>query len=244
MGKYDNIKAFLFFLVILVFIFGGFILMKKSTYSNSTNQSSIDTEIVSDIRLDESKDYIYYSDVEEIAHELDVEFKTINLNFKDKNDIAKMLNDETIQLKQTLTYDDAIIDAPYDHLVSVKYKIYSVYTYGNYLSLVVDYYEYQYETLVSYLSTKTYVFDKNTGELIPTDKLLSTYNLTKDVVLNKIKAHIEDEDIAKSEEQLDSAATVDRITELPLFVDKIGRLSISILVKSDQKDYNEVIILS
>ena len=245
MGKYDNIKAFFFFLVILVFVFGGFILMKKSTYNdNETNKKVENSERQKDIRLDKSKDYIYYSNVEEVTHELDIEYKEVNLNFNDENKIASFLNEETKELRNTIKYDSSIEDAPYNNLVSGKYKIYSTYTYDKYISLVVDYYEYKYETLVTYLYTKTYVFNKNTGEVISTEKLLSDFNLTKENVLEKIKKHVTDENIGKVEEELDIEATVSEIKEYALFVDKIGRLSISILVKSNQKDYNEVIILN
>ena len=39
-------------------------------------------------------------------------------------------------------------------------------------------------------------------------------------------------------------AALNNIDSLELYIDKLGKLSISILVKSDVKDYNEVIILN
>lgn len=246
MEKGNGIKATLFVIFILAVIVGGYILMKQSEKKldakpqNNTEEKSE----IKDIRLDKTKDYVYFTNYEEKVHELDIIYKDINLNFKDLNNIAKLLNDESKELKETMVYDETNEDAPYDNLVSAKYKIYTTYSYDNYISIIVDYFSYHYETLVSYLYSKTYVFDKNTGSIVTNDDLLNKYNLTKDDVINKVKNHIADEDVLKNEEELDEEATVAQMTELSLFIDKIGRLSISVLVKSDQKDYNEIIILS
>jgi len=245
MEKYNNVKAFLFFLVILAFVVGGFILMKKSTFKPAGDKIvELNKEEEKDIRIDNTKDYIYFTNKEKITHELDIEFQDVNLNFKDSNNIAKKLNEESAELKKTLVYDEDNEEAVYDHLVSAKYMIYSTYAYDNYISLVVDYYSYELETLVNYLDTKTYVFDKKSGKLLTSDELLEAYDLKKEEVLNNIKNHIADEDIAKEGEELDVDATIENINEFNLFIDKIGRLSMSILVKSDQKDYNEIIILN
>jgi len=210
----------------------------------SSNNNLVSEDTNQDIKLDKTKDYIYYTDSEEIVHELDLIYKNVNLNFQDKQGVAKVLNDETIELKQTLTYDKTVEDAPYDNLISAQYKIYTTFTYDKYISLIVDYYEYHYETLVTAKKSKTYIFDKTTGNLLNSNQLLDDYDLTEENIRTKIANHLADEDIAKEGEVLDIESTLAEITELNLFVDKIGRLSITILVKSDQKDYNEVIILN
>lgn len=244
MEKGNKIKALLFLLFLVFIIVGGYIMMKKSTF-----KIPIDNKVVelnkeqADIRIDTDKEYIYFTDVDHIHHELDIEYKTININFPDQNGIAKLLNDETVELKQSLTYDETIEEAVYNHLVSSKYKIYNIYNYDNYISLVVDYYEYHYETLVSYLSTKVYVFDKIDGHIITEEEILQKYNLTKEAIIEKVKNHLNDENIGK-EDILDVESTIEGLEPLNLYVDKIGRLSISILVKSEQNDYNEVIVLN
>ena len=48
----------------------------------------------------------------------------------------------------------------------------------------------------------------------------------------------------KEEQEIDVDSTMKGINKLNLFVDKVGRLSISVLVKSDQKDYKDVIVLN
>ncbi|MBQ6841277.1 MAG: hypothetical protein IJO63_04090 [Bacilli bacterium] len=246
MEKHVGFKASLFVIVLLVFIVGGYILMQKSVVlkDKKPNNKTQESETVKDIRLDSTKEYIYYSEVEHITHELDIEYKNITLNFKDSNGIAKKLNDETKTLKESLQYDKENENAVYDNLVSAKYKLYNTYYFDKYISLIVDYYNYDCENLISYLSTETYVFDKATGNLISDEEILNSFELTNEDVIKKVKSHLEDEDVAKTEEDLDIDATIDGLKDLDLFVDKIGRLSLSILVKSDQKDYNEIILLN
>lgn len=245
MEKYNKLKAYLFFIVLLIFIVGGFILMKNSNFKPSDNKIiELNKDDHKDIRKDNTKDYIYFTDKETISSELDIEFKSIHINFDDSNNIEDTLNNESLELKKTLVYDEENEEAIYNHLVSANYMLYQTYNYDNYISLIVDYYSYDLENLISYVSTKTYVFDKMTGKLLSEEDLLKAYNLTKEDVLNKVKTHILDEDVAKEGEELDADATIESITSLNLFVDKIGRLSMSILVKSDQKDYNEIIVLN
>lgn len=200
---------------------------------------------VKDIRKDKTKEYIYFSEVEHVVEELDIEYKNININFGDNDTIVNELNSESKKQKEALEYDATLgDDAPYNKLVKAEYKKYEVYTYENYISLIVDYFEYTTENLISYSKTKTYVFNKDSGNLINSNELLNTYNLSENDMKDKIRDYIEAEDLLEEGQELDAEATVENLQEYPLFVDKIGRLSISILVKSDQKDYNEIIILS
>lgn len=238
-----KVNLFIFFLLFI--IVGGFILMKKSegyiTPSNTTNKEVTQTK---DIRIDDTKEYIYYENYELIEHELDLEYKDVVLNFKDDNNIAKTLNDETKSLRATVTYDDTLEDTTYNKLSSAEYKIYEILSFDKYISLIVNYFDFNKEDLVSYKNTKTYVFDKTTGDLLTTDNLLEKYNLTKEKVKDIINAHLEDQALLKEEETLDIEGTLNNIGSLELYIDKLGKLSISILVKSDVKDYNEVIILN
>ena len=85
MEKHVGIKSTFFILILLTFIVGGFILMQKSSQklNEKTDNEVEEKEEVKDIRLDSTKEYIYYSDAEEIEHELDIIYKKVNLNFKD-----------------------------------------------------------------------------------------------------------------------------------------------------------------
>lgn len=237
----------IFGIFVLALVVGGYVLMKKSEEQPSKNETFIkelSKEENKEIRIDETKDYIYFTDSKREVDELDIDYRTINFNFKGAEAINKKLNEENEKLKETLEYDEDLEDEAYNKLSYAKYSIYTVYMYDKYISLVVDYYEFDREEIVSYIDTDTYVFNKNTGNIITNDDLLKEFNLNEDDVLDKVKDYVEDQDVLKDEEKLDSEETIKNIDELALYVDKIGRLSVSILVKSDQKDYNDSVILS
>lgn len=243
-----NKIGFIFFsIILLVIVVGGFVLMKQSENSDNTNTTFIKKltkEEEKEIRLDTEKDYIYFTDTDKLVEELDITYQTINFNFDGVSSIEDKLNNENKELKDTVKYDDTLETDAYDKLTYAKYSIYTVYTYDSYISLIVDYYEFNQEDLITYTGGCTYIFNKNTGSIISNEELLKTYNLTESDVLDKIKDYVEDQNLLKDNEELDSDATIENIDTLALYVDKIGRLTASVLVKSDQKDYNDSVILS
>lgn len=247
MEKGGTIRFIIFGIFVLIIIFGGYFLMKESEVkkedNNALNNTSKKEEDV-DIRLDKTKEYIYYTNYERVIDELDIEYKDIVFNFKGANTLADELNKETEELKKTLTYDEEQEDIAYNKLVSAKYKQYEFLVYGDYISLIVRYYNFTKDNLVSFEKAKTYVFSKKDGKEISEEDLLSKFNITKDAALNKIKTYIDDQDLLKEGESLDSAASISNITSLNLYVDKMGKLESTILVKSDQKDYNDSIKLN
>lgn len=244
----NNKYKFAFFgLIVLVFIVGGFVLMQKSAELSDDKRSKNkveEKESEVDIRLDKEKDYIYFTDNDVVVGELDIAYMNVVTNFEDKQNIAKTLNDESKAFKEAITYDEEMENPAYDKLSFAEYKKYDLNVFEDYLSLIVHYYNYKPESLVSYEKSQVYVFDKNTGEIITDDTLLSKYGLTKDDVNSKIRTYVEGQDLVKEGETLDVDATVNANQDFNLYVNKLGKLCITIIVKSDQKDYNDTIVLN
>ena len=237
-------KFIVFAIIVLIIIVGGFFLMQKSfPKENTTKVANKTSKKAKDIRIDKNKDYIYFENSETIAHDLDIEYKDVIFNFKNYESIQKQLNDEAKEYKDALVIDEELEEADFDNVVKATYKTYEYYLYDNYISLVVNYYHFDREDLISYLDSDTYVFDKETGNRYTEDELLAKFNLTKEDVINKNTNHITDQNLL-TDEELDADASIEAIDDYAIFVDRSGRLSISIVVKNDQKDYNEVIILS
>ena len=245
MDRYGKLKfAFLGF-ILMCFIVGGFILMQNTVPQKYNKITENKTTSTKDIRIDTSKDYIYYSDNDRIVDELDIEYQNINFNFKGFEELEEKMNLETNEFKKLLEHDPSLEDDAYDKLSYAKYKVYSTYTYDHYLSLVVSYYEYTPSSLVKYLDSQSYVFDEETGLEVTNENLFTIFNTKKENIITKIKTYIEDQNLLKEDEELDSEATIENIGDnLMLYIDKMGRLSTSILVKSSKNDYNEIIILS
>ena len=243
MESNNSIKITIFIIILLVIIVGGYILMNNSNkLANKTDNKVVDTpKEQKSIKLDSTKDYIYFDDNDPVVSELEIDYKRINFNFKDTNLIAQTLNNETTELRKTVKFDDTLDDETYDKLSEAKYKIYEYYVSDKNISLVVRYYSFDSVNLGSYETTKTYNFDITNGNLIKDEDLLSIYNITKDNINDKIKTYIEDQDLLR-EDNLDSEQTIKN--GYALYINKFGKLMASVVVKSDLKDYNDNINLS
>lgn len=242
--KTNQIKVYFFIFVILVFIFGGFYLMKKSEKFKNVVDKKVTEVKDTDIRLDKTKDYIYYSDVNVVEGELDIEYKNININFEDKEGVAAIVNKENEEMSKSPVYDETNEEANYNHLISAKFAKYEIIHYVDYITLVVNKYSFDYKTIITTLGSDVYVFDKTTGKLYNNDELLSKFSVNKDDIKGKIETYLNDKNLVSEENKIDVEQTISNNTKYNLYVDKLGRLVISILVKAEKSDYNDIIVLS
>lgn len=242
--KTNQIKVYLFIFVIFVFIFGGFYLMKKSEKLKNVVDKKVTEVKDTDIRLDKTKDYIYYSDVNVVEGELDIEYKNININFEDKDGVAAIVNKENEEMSKSPVYDETNEEANYNHLISAKFAKYEIIHYVDYITLVVNKYSFDYKTIITTLGSDVYVFDKTSGKLYNNDELLSKFSVNKDDINEKVKTYLNDKNLVSEENKIDVEKTISNNTKYNLYVDKLGRLVISILVKAEKSDYNDIIVLS
>ena len=242
--KTNQIKVYFFIFVILVFIFGGFYLMKKSEKLKNVVDKKVTEVKDTDIRFDKTKDYIYYSDVNVVEGELDIEYKNININFEDKDGVAAIVNKENEEMSKSPVYDETNEEANYNHLISAKFAKYEIIHYVDYITLVVNKYSFDYKTIITTLGSDVYVFDKTSGKLYNNDELLSNFSINKDDINEKVKTYLNDKNLVSEENKIDVEKTISNNTKYNLYVDKLGRLVISILVKAEKSDYNDIIVLS
>lgn len=242
--KTNQIKVYFFIFVIFIFIFGGFYLMKKSEKLKNVVDKKVTEVKDTDIRLDKTKDYIYYSDVNVVEGELDIEYKNININFEDKEGVATIVNKENEEMSKSPVYDETNEEANYNHLISAKFAKYEIIHYVDYITLVVNKYSFDYKTIITTLGSDVYVFDKTSGKLYNNDELLSKFSVNKDDIKGKIETYLNDKNLVSEENKIDVEQTISNNTKYNLYVDKLGRLVISILVKAEKSDYNDIIVLS
>ena len=241
--KSNQIKVYIFIIIVLVFIFGGFYLMKKSeSLKNEVNQT-ISEEKDTDIRIDKTKEYIYFTNLKVIESELDIEYKDIVINFEDKENIQNEINTENKEFSESVKYDESNEKAIYNHLVSAKFNKFDIFYYSNYISIVKNTYSFDYENLVTFIQSKAYVFDKKTGKLYNNDELLSIFNINKDDIKGVITTYLNDQNLI-TDNPINVDETINNISNYELYVDKLGRLVVTILVKAEQSNYNDVIVLS
>ena len=218
--------------------------MKKSEKFKNVVDKKVTEVKDTDIRLDKTKDYIYYSDVNVVEGELDIEYKKININFEDKDGVAGIVNKENEEMSKTPVYDETNEEANYNHLISAKFAKYEIIHYADYITLVVNKYSFDYKTIITTLGSDVYVFDKTTGKLYNNDELLSKFNVNKDDINGKLETYLNDKNLVSEENKIDVEQTISNNTKYNLYVDKLGRLVISILVKAEKSDYNDIIVLS
>ena len=241
--KSNQIKVYIFIIIVLVFIFGGFYLMKKSeSLKNEVNQT-ISEEKDTDIRIDKTKEYIYFTNLNVIESELDIEYKDIVINFEDKENIQNIINTENKEFSESIKYDESNEKAIYNHLVSAKFNKFDIFYYSNYISIVKNTYSFDYENLVTFIQSNAYVFDKKTGKLFNNDELLSIFNINKDDIKGVITTYLNDQNLI-TDNPINVDETINNISNYELYVDKLGRLVVTILVKAEQSNYNDVIVLS
>ena len=218
--------------------------MKKSEKLKNVVDKKVTEVKDTDIRFDKTKDYIYYSDVNVVEGELDIEYKNININFEDKEGVAAIVNKENEEMSKSPVYDETNEEANYNHLISAKFAKYEIIHYVDYITLVVNKYSFDYKTIITTLDSDVYVFDKTTGKLYNNDELLSKFSINKEDINEKVKTYLNDKNLVSEENKIDVEKTISNNTKYNLYVDKLGRLVISILVKAEKSDYNDIIVLS
>ena len=218
--------------------------MKKSEKLKNVVDKKVTEVKDTDIRFDKTKDYIYYSDVNVVEGELDIEYKNININFEDKDGVAAIVNKENEEMSKSPVYDETNEEANYNHLISAKFAKYEIIHYVDYITLVVNKYSFDYKTIITTLGSDVYVFDKTSGKLYNNDELLSKFSINKEDINEKVKTYLNDKNLVSEENKIDVEQTISNNTKYNLYVDKLGRLVISILVKAEKSDYNDIIVLS
>lgn len=218
--------------------------MKKSEKLKNVVDKKVTEVKDTDIRFDKTKDYIYYSDVNVVEGELDIEYKNININFEDKDGVAAIVNKENEEMSKSPVYDETNEEANYNHLISAKFAKYEIIHYVDYITLVVNKYSFDYKTIITTLGSDVYVFDKTSGKLYNNDELLSKFSINKEDINEKVKTYLNDKNLVSEENKIDVEKTISNNTKYNLYVDKLGRLVISILVKAEKSDYNDIIVLS
>ncbi len=262
---------FIFFIVCL--IVGGFFAME---YFINDNKGKVETpekiekkehEVVAkDLKIDNSKDYIYFTNDDIINEEYSISYPTININID--SDIAreteKLLNEEINTNKSS--YKEIKVETQEDNTdketkdeekgedntdtesdtSEVNYAKYTRYFSQDYVSLRVDNYSLDASNGEKFLNSKSYIFDTSTGNLLTNEEVFSIYDTNLENLKEKIKTHLENDTIIKEseDEKIDINSTLDNLeNSYAIFIDNDGNLNISYLVKSNKKDYNDVIII-
>ena len=100
------------YLSITIFVFIIFILLLGGNYLIK-NRNKIENTKLTDIRIDKTKDYVYFTDSKTVSEELDLVYNTIHINLdsEDAKNLESELNNEmnkaydTIKKTSEVTFD-------------------------------------------------------------------------------------------------------------------------------------------
>ena len=260
----DNTKnifgLIIFIIILLVFVVGGYFLMDymlNDYKGNTTNKDNGVTEL-KEVRIDTTKDYIYYENITDILHEEHISKEDVVINVKGFESVNEKLKEELVSLSsnQVLIADAQLTDDTTcmqnkEGLYSFNYREYNDTQFGDYISLVINDFSYKCTTGSRIENIKSYVINKNSGEEITEDTLLNEFNITEDAIIDAIRKRLNDTQVLDEGEQvIDIEGTINDIKNgeynkvKALSISKNGKLVINFIVKSNRINYNDSIELN
>ena len=239
-GKFGFI---IFILIILFLAIGGFFFTKYIL----SDKEETPKEKITDYKIDKNKDYIYYTDNETISEDAELEYMNVVINLKGQETLTKSLKEENERYKTNVKYISDQSDLPSevinynnDNIYALTYRTFENYEFDKYVSLVIKDYNYSCFDLLTFTTTKSYIFDTTTGKLLEESDILNKYNTSIEKIkeqmkeyLNSKQTKVEDVDLIKIDE------TINELNNYSLYINEYGRLYISFLVKSNKEDYND-----
>ena len=233
-----NLRSIFLFLVIIVLIvvFGNYLINKNKNNEQETKQEK---PIVKNVKIDLDKDYIYFTNEEDLSKELNLFYKDIiiNINSEDAKKLQKELNDNMHLLKDSIVKIDDIelnedlIEPNEENIYSAKVINYGFEETSKYLSLIVNKYTfYAVEKDDNEQEYEYYVFDLSNGKLLTNHDIMKKENITDQAIRSKIREYLSN----------DSNADIDRTlaNNYYLTVKSNGKIIVNFVVISNELSYN------
>ena len=251
----NTVGLIIFILIILLFSVGGYFFMQYmlDDFANDTSDNDAITEI-KEIRMDDTKDYIYYENSEDLLTEEHIEKQDVIINIKGFENINEELAHELSSfdsLYVTLDEVEGTTCSNDANLYSFPYREYTDTAFGDYISLVINDFTYNCELGNEIENIKGYVIDKNTGDIYTPEELLAEFSITEAEIIEQIRERLNDTQVLDGDTQvIDIEGTISDIengeygTVKSLSISRTGELVINFIVKSNRINYNDSIELN
>lgn len=254
--KKSNCLGFVFFFLIILLIIGVgsmFLLLEKK--SDKKEKNSIKEVVVDDkMKKDKKKDFIYYENEEEISKTFSIvnKYPIINLESEEATKTTNELKNYVNAIKNTLKNTDETTcgeNEVIDHIYETKFLDYTIYSYQEYITLLIRESNYNCFTGISSSSLmKSYTFNVLTGEKLSFSALLTKYNFTLAEVINQIRVNLEEQQSVIEEiPNIKIEETISNLKEQEthvIYIDEFGNLVLNYVVKTNTVDYNDSIIIN
>lgn len=257
MDNTKNVVGLIFFIIILlIFIVGGYFFMN---YILDNYQGKEKNEVVEikEIKIDTQKDYIYLENTDDIIPEENISISDVIINIKGFEDINNTLHSELEKIKtEKVTLDSVTLEegqtcSNNSNIYSLKYREYNNNIYRNYISLVINDYDYNCLNGSKITNIKSYIINKEDGVAYTEEELLKIFNVTDESIIEKVNERLHDTQVLDGDIQvIDVDKTIDNIKngeygkDKALSISKTGELELNFIVISNRINYNDTITIS
>ncbi len=246
----NNVLGFglFFFFIVLIVVVGSALLYFNTKEKREQKIKSPEEELViSDkMKIDKTKDFIYYTEEETISSSLAITSKrpVFNLNSKDATEVNEEIASYVKQTKASLKKesDPTCTFQNEENIYETNFLDYGIYEYQEYISLVIR--ESNYSCLNGFSASskvKAYTFNVLTGEKIESSDLFSLYHTTLTIALEKIQESLSTVPNVKLEETINGLKENDTFV---IYIDEFGTLVMNYVVKTLDGDYNDTITIN
>ncbi len=230
MQEKNYLSVTLFVLIVFTLLLGGNYLIK--------NRNKITTVKTKDIRIDNSKDYIYFTDSDTVSEDLDLTYSIIhiNINSNEAKKLEEELNQEMNRAKESIKkyskeeiekkeFTEAVEEGT---IYNADYLKYDILISDNYVTLGTIKGHYNISSSDDSNTLKYYTFSKEDGHIMSMDEIKNA---------NKIK----NSDIEKIKENYLEDKENTTIESYELYIDKYGNTIMNLLVNSGDITYNDTV---
>lgn len=240
-----------FILVLLLFIFGGYfttVYVLNTDFGSSDDDTESVVELV-DNRIDKTKDYIYFENLEYPIDGSLMKFQDIVINLSGFSSLESSLNSSEVEFKDSIVYtsevdlsDDADLTFANDEgIYGFSYREYTVISYDDYVSLILQDYTYNIIDLNEPVKIECYIFDKKENILLNEDDILNMFETNMDDILESL------EEVLNANSYADSSISVDDTLDnldYVIYINKVGSLELIYLVNSTKGNYYDKLVIS
>lgn len=245
----NSIKFTIFIIFLLAVGIGGYIgMMNVLKNGESIWDKAPSDDETPDLRLDKTKDYVYYTNEEEILEDSGAYYRDIHINLSSGKLTSETLNNEMAEIRRSIIrVHEVTLDPNVEYteneegIYSMDIREYQEYEYEQYVSILVEDYKYDILNLQTPADIKAYVFDKYEDNLISSAELLEKYDLTLDDVKEKIKTKLTSDESTVEGIKIEETVNV---LNYAVYINEIGKLEVTFLVKSTNGNYYDNIELS
>ena len=231
MQEKNYLSVTMFILIVFVLLLGGNYLIR--------NKGQKPTTKIIDIRMDSSKDYVYFTDSKTVSEDLDLVYNTIHLNIdsKDAKELENLLNEEMAKAQKSIkTLDEVVIDKKdivYEldddnKIYEADYLKYDILESDNYITVGTIKGHINITSDEDNNTLKYYTFSKKDGHIMSLDEIKSAGKITNNSIEKAKENYLKDKEDTT-------------IKTYELYIDKYGNTIMNLLVNSGDISYNDTV---